>query len=306
MLDGPVGRVGLGGYRRGHSMTRRALPAVPRASLVILLSALALISIEPGRAAEGCSAAPKLGAPQGSHWYYRLDRASQRKCWYLAANGQKVRPGMARLSRPATNATRASSPAALAVPEPPVVQVVARGGAEPSNTAVVAPTPQAAVSRSELAASVAERSLLAEPQATPPRQGSNWLVTAAEASEDSTAPQPAIKEKVLDRIVPTEHPAIDVKTADVATRAGFGPFQFGLVVLAALCLLACAGLYFAGGRPGSGKGPILDLNAKAPLRRPEPRISPRAPAGADTLEDAQAAIEARLRRFAQAWKRQAA
>src|SRR3984893_6781585 len=30
--------------------------------------------------------------PQGSHWYYRLDRTNHRQCWYLAAEGAKVRP----------------------------------------------------------------------------------------------------------------------------------------------------------------------------------------------------------------------
>jgi hypothetical protein len=49
--------------------------------------------LDPGRslAARECTAQP--GAPaQGGHWYYRLDRASNRKCWYLlegAANPQR-------------------------------------------------------------------------------------------------------------------------------------------------------------------------------------------------------------------------
>ena len=29
-------------------------------------------------------------APQGSHWYYRFDRATQRKCWYVRVVGQPV------------------------------------------------------------------------------------------------------------------------------------------------------------------------------------------------------------------------
>jgi hypothetical protein len=145
------------------------------------------------------------------------------------------------------------------------------------------------------------------------QQASNWLVTAAEAKEGSTTSQPGADDKRQDRIVPDEQPAqppgIEVKTADVTARAGFGPFQFGLIVLAAMCLLMCAGLYLAAGRRGSRKGPILDLNARVPLRRPATKVRPasgRSPAGLDTLEDAQAIIEARLRQFAHAWKRQAA
>src|SRR6266496_3721884 len=34
-------------------------------------------------AAETCLTAPKGAAPQGSHWYYRLEQGSQRKCWRL-------------------------------------------------------------------------------------------------------------------------------------------------------------------------------------------------------------------------------
>ena len=40
----------------------------------------------PARADE-CLAAPNSPAPQGSHWYYRLDWGTQRKCWYLRALG---------------------------------------------------------------------------------------------------------------------------------------------------------------------------------------------------------------------------
>ena len=40
--------------------------------------------------ADDCLTAPNSPAPQGSHWYYRLDRASQRKCWYVRTAGQRV------------------------------------------------------------------------------------------------------------------------------------------------------------------------------------------------------------------------
>ena len=38
--------------------------------------------------ADDCLAAPYSPAPPGSHWYYRLDWATQRKCWYTRAPGQ--------------------------------------------------------------------------------------------------------------------------------------------------------------------------------------------------------------------------
>jgi hypothetical protein len=45
-----------------------------------------------GRAADDCMTKPDAAPPQGSHWYYRLDRTNHRQCWYLAAEGAKVRP----------------------------------------------------------------------------------------------------------------------------------------------------------------------------------------------------------------------
>ncbi len=33
-----------------------------------------------------CLSAPKGVSPKGQHWYYHLDRATQRKCWYLRSS----------------------------------------------------------------------------------------------------------------------------------------------------------------------------------------------------------------------------
>jgi len=34
-------------------------------------------------AAADCLAEPNRDAPEGLHWYYRIDRENDRKCWYL-------------------------------------------------------------------------------------------------------------------------------------------------------------------------------------------------------------------------------
>jgi hypothetical protein len=44
---------------------------------------LATMSYGAPPAAEDCLAAPKDQTPQGSHWYYRVDHATKRHCWYL-------------------------------------------------------------------------------------------------------------------------------------------------------------------------------------------------------------------------------
>jgi hypothetical protein len=62
------------------------------ATLVILFASLA-VSAGPSRgepASRDCLAKPGSGAGEGQHWYYRVDRASKRRCWYLGEAGAKV------------------------------------------------------------------------------------------------------------------------------------------------------------------------------------------------------------------------
>jgi hypothetical protein len=61
------------------------------ADLFVALAAVTLLPATPGNAApDTCLAAPDSTPPEGSHWYFRTDRTTQRKCWYLAAQGHKT------------------------------------------------------------------------------------------------------------------------------------------------------------------------------------------------------------------------
>jgi hypothetical protein len=42
-------------------------------------------------AADECKTEPGSSAPAASHWYYRINRADQRRCWFLGPEGMKVR-----------------------------------------------------------------------------------------------------------------------------------------------------------------------------------------------------------------------
>ena len=42
------------------------------------------------KTADTCQSAPKGTAPAGSHWFYHLDRSTQKKCWYLGDAKNKV------------------------------------------------------------------------------------------------------------------------------------------------------------------------------------------------------------------------
>jgi len=58
--------------------------AAPRAALIAMLAAT--LAVGTANAADDCVTAPSGDAPQGSHWYYRTDRATKTKCWYIAQN----------------------------------------------------------------------------------------------------------------------------------------------------------------------------------------------------------------------------
>jgi hypothetical protein len=71
---------------------------IPRPLRSIALVAAVLMSgagvTVPARAAD-CLAAPNSPAPQGSHWYYRLNWATQHKCWYVRPPGRPLQQAAA-------------------------------------------------------------------------------------------------------------------------------------------------------------------------------------------------------------------
>jgi hypothetical protein len=40
---------------------------------------------------EECRAKPDVSAPAGNHWHYRVDRISQRRCWFLSSEDSRTR-----------------------------------------------------------------------------------------------------------------------------------------------------------------------------------------------------------------------
>lgn len=62
----------------------RLAPVV--AALLVALAGECLNAAD-AREEANCLAAPGAQAPAGRHWFYRLDKPKQRKCWYLRAQG---------------------------------------------------------------------------------------------------------------------------------------------------------------------------------------------------------------------------
>ena len=114
----------------GYFMQRRTELGL-RPALVALTCAAAAIAFAPASHAapeDTCLRAPKGGAPQGSHWYYRIERPSMRKCWYLADKGLTVARRAAARTAPQTESNAnvddapAPVPAAESVPATPVAE----------------------------------------------------------------------------------------------------------------------------------------------------------------------------------------
>jgi hypothetical protein len=70
----------------GSMLESKILPTI----LIILPSSVFLLLAHPGAgkaAAEKCNTRPSSSAPQGTRWYYRVNRTDNRRCWYLSSAG---------------------------------------------------------------------------------------------------------------------------------------------------------------------------------------------------------------------------
>jgi hypothetical protein len=106
---------------------------IRRMALLVTGAAIALaavnVTVKPSLAADDCLAGPNTAAPQGSHWYYRLDRLAHRQCWYL---GPERRTHAHENASPA----RSHSPASQTPTDARTADAV-RAGPEPLTVAVV-------------------------------------------------------------------------------------------------------------------------------------------------------------------------
>jgi len=90
-------------------MPKRMSIFVP-AILVFLLAAVLLTARTSfaQHPIDDCISRPSSAPPQGSHWYFRVDRMVHRQCWYLGPGGAKVVAG----------ARQTESPTRLPLPRP--------------------------------------------------------------------------------------------------------------------------------------------------------------------------------------------
>jgi hypothetical protein len=187
----------------------------------------------PNAAADDCLASPKATAPQGQHWYYRVERGTKRQCWYLRAEGAKTtqQGAQAAALAPAAETPARNVQDARAEWTPPA--------AAPETTASI-PTPGNAAT--------AQRQSAAADGSTPPAVAARW----PDATVNSPSPaQQAAPATVADATPAPPSPA-PLAAASAPVEKPTGSLQTLLLVVgAALALAGITGsvIYrFAGSR----------------------------------------------------------
>jgi hypothetical protein len=72
----------------GRMLGLKNLPAIFVAlSATVVLTAQTSLGESTGNS---CRILPGLAVPAGMHWYYHIDRADRRQCWYLSSEGRQV------------------------------------------------------------------------------------------------------------------------------------------------------------------------------------------------------------------------
>ena len=124
--------------------------------LLVFILAETFVVERSSNAADECIRKPNAPAPQGSHWYYRTDRTSNRQCWYLGEESAKARAS----ERQAVTSAPDSAPKRILQPlsenRDGVVEPAVSGAAEKSPGVAVAsiewqPLPSSASSTGDTA-----------------------------------------------------------------------------------------------------------------------------------------------------------
>jgi hypothetical protein len=166
-----------------------------------LASAPVAILPRGAQAAGECISAPKVPGPEGSHWYYRVDRTTKRHCWYLMVGHQKLSQSAPKSSRSPTAAAPTASvqrPVADARAELRPQAMIEPADRNEANTPAAPADLATAENKSDAADEVRPNSVIAtrwpEPSGVDPLMSSppptaSYMTADAQAS--SVAPPPS-------------------------------------------------------------------------------------------------------------------
>lgn len=200
-------------------------------------------------AGDDCAASPKGAAPQGQHWYYRLERGTKRQCWYLRAEGGKdsIKDSVKDAVRENSKETAKPAQTAQAGGDMPVPATAPPRSVQNARAEYVAPQPPPAASAPPSSAAAGDTT------APSPAVTTRWPdVTAAPAPEpDAAAPAPQAPPPPVAKPARSTS-AVTLAAADSATDKPTGSLP--TLILVIVGALALAGLIasliyrFAGSR----------------------------------------------------------
>jgi hypothetical protein len=259
---------------------------MPERTMLRLCGVLAglAVAVVAGRAeaADDCLANPSGTTPAGQHWYYRIERPSQRKCWYLRDEGAKTADAKTTDAASGKRATaKPVAPVSTAASEEPVADAHAE---LIPGTPTEQPSPPAQMRQSAAPKPPAVGTTTGGGQDGPvasrwPNPGDTLVADRMPAPSDtpkvmaSAEPQPAVT---------AADPAVSqpADTQDAPSYVQYGVLA-GAIALAAICIGALIGFASAKRRPATqihdAQGPaghegiVADTRARIPTPAPAAR-----------------------------------
>ncbi len=231
-------------------LNRRAAKFVAVGFVSVLAGTLlSSASYSAPQAADECLAAPNGPSPEGSHWYYRLERGTKRHCWYLRDESQKS-------SQSASSSVAPSTKPAAPKAEPAIRGMVANARAElpPASTRGIAgstasiapPQPPALVPNATSAAS----SRPAPDTSSTPTVASRWpgpssLAPSANQTQAAADADDADMQPTSSVAAAAEPPPVVLATADTPAEKPQGHSgsipMLSIVMVGALSLAGLVG-----------------------------------------------------------------
>lgn len=108
-------------------------------TMFVVLGAASCASTGTVRAANECIAKPNAQARQGEHWYYRIDHATKRQCWYVGPQGASVKKRTTEVSTHRASGARALPAAPQSAHRPTATAPTAAPAATATEANVTAP-----------------------------------------------------------------------------------------------------------------------------------------------------------------------
>ena len=196
------------------------------------------------KAADACLSGPKGSLPAGGHWYYHVDRATKRTCWYIGEEKGKTAKAAPPAQDPSSSANASDSApppqpsaslrksvadarAELTSPQTNVAQDASAGiGQQTTRAANVDNSPRASAANADTQSSMVS-SRWPEASSVPP-SGSFQLAAANASASAQADTQPAPP--------PAVTPAAPAATGSALDRQSYSTQMLLLVMASALAL----------------------------------------------------------------------